>query len=64
MIITEIVNSEVKYDRTAELSIIDDKVIFDTSNGEYGEYTFNLSFLELKIKEHKLKQQADNGKII
>ena len=54
-VITEVVNHPVKHYRTAQLTIVDDKVIFDTSSEEYGPYTFDLSVLERKIAKHKLK---------
>lgn len=54
-IITEVVNSKIKYSRSAQLTLIDNKVIFDTSDEEYGPYEFDLDFLIRKIEKHKKK---------
>lgn len=52
---TNVINVEVNYDRTGHLDLVDDLVIFDTSNEEYGPVKFSLKLLEEKIKEHKKK---------
>ena len=52
---TEIIKKEINYNRTGYLEIIDDKVIFDTSDEEYGPVIISLEFLKEKIKEHESK---------
>jgi len=55
MVKTIIIEKEVNYGRFGILKIENNKVIFDTSDGEYGPVTFNLELLELKLKEHRKK---------
>jgi hypothetical protein len=55
MIKTIVIEKEVNYNRLGILKFENNKVIFDTSDGEYGPVTFNLELLYEKIKEHKLK---------
>lgn len=52
---TEVVKEEVKYGRSGYLKINKNKIIFDTSDGEYGPIEFDLQHLENMIKEHKDK---------
>lgn len=51
--ITEVITTEVKHDRTAMLSFLNNTVIFDCSNEEYGPVIFDLALLEKKLEEHK-----------
>lgn len=53
--ITEVIRKDVNYNRTGYLEFKDNKVIFDTSNEEYGPVIIDLSLLESKLKEHKNK---------
>lgn len=59
MIVTEVVNAQVAYNRRAELTLEGDKVIFDTSDKEYGPYEFDLAFLKRKIEKHEQKRRTD-----
>lgn len=56
---TEVIKKDVNYGRTGYLTLDKDKVIFDTSNEEYGPVKFSLSHLEQMIKQHKKK--LNNG---
>lgn len=56
---TEVIKKDVNYGRTGYLILDDDKVIFDTSDEEYGPVKFSLSHLEQMIKEHK--EKLNNG---
>ena len=52
---TLIIKQEARWGRTAYLKIEDDRVIFDTSDGEYGPIVFNLEQLEEALSIHKAK---------
>jgi len=52
---TLIIKQEARWGRTAYLKIEDDKVVFDTSDGEYGPITFHLEQLEEALSIHKAK---------
>lgn len=54
---TLVYRGEAKWDRPAYLKIINDKVVFDCSDEEYGPIEFDLELLEKAILEHKQKQQ-------
>lgn len=56
---TEVIKKDVNYNRTGYLILDNDKVIFDTSDEEYGPVKFSLNHLEQMIKEHKKK--LNNG---
>ena len=53
---TEVIKKEVNYNRTGYLKIIDSKIIFDTSDEEYGPVKISLKLLKDKIKEHESKK--------
>ena len=57
---TLIIKQNAKWDRTAYLRIEDDRVVFDTSDGEYGPIIFNLEILEEAIIIHKNKLKNEN----
>ena len=57
---TLIIKQEAKWGRSAYLKIEDDRVIFDTSDGEYGPITFHLEILEEAITTHKNKLKNEN----
>lgn len=50
---TIVTEQDAKYRRNAYLKIVDDKVVFDCSDTEYGPIQFDLELLEEKIKQHK-----------
>jgi len=50
---TIVTEQDAKYSRNAYLKIVDDKVVFDCSDTEYGPIQFDLVLLEEKIKQHK-----------
>jgi hypothetical protein len=52
---TLVIKTKAKWDRIAHLKLIDDIVIFDDSDGEYGPIIFDLEILEKAILEHKQK---------
>ena len=52
---TLIIKQEAKWGRSSYLKIEDDRVIFDTSDGEYGPIVFNLEILEEALLTHKAK---------
>jgi len=52
---TLIIKQEAKWGRSAYLKIEDDRVVFDTSDGEYGPITFHLEQLEEALLIHKAK---------
>ena len=54
------IRKEVQWSRTAYLKLIDNKVIFDTSDGEYGPVEFSLEQLEEAIIVHKNKLKNEN----
>ena len=58
MIVTEVVNIQGLYGRRAQLILIDDKIEFDNSAGEYKACIFDIEFLQRKIDKHlkKLKE--------
>jgi hypothetical protein len=55
MIQTNVVYTDVNYDRTGYLDLLDNLVIFDTSDEEYGPVEISLTLLKEKIKEHEEK---------
>ena len=62
-IVTPIVHTKAKHYRTAYMTIVDDQVYFDCSDGEYGSITINLEQLEEAIIEHKNKLKNANKTI-
>ena len=60
---TLVIKKEAKWDRIAYLKLIDNKVIFDDSDEEYGPIEFDLKTLETAILEHKQKMKNDNKTI-
>jgi len=59
-ITTPIIRTKAKHSRDAYMTIMDDQVHFDCSDGEYGSITVSLSQLEEAILEHKNKQKNEN----
>jgi len=62
-ITTHVINTKAKWSRNAYMTIIDDQVHFDCSEGEYGAITINLEQLEEAIYEHKNKLKNANQTI-
>lgn len=52
--VTLVIEKDVAYSRTGYLKLVNDKVIFDTSDEEYGPLEFDIKELEEKLKAHKL----------
>jgi hypothetical protein len=50
---TIVIEKEGKYNRTTYLKLVDDKVLFDDSDGEYGPSKFDLELLKEAIKKHE-----------
>lgn len=59
-ITTHVINTKAKYNRNAYMTIMDNQVHFDCSDGEYGSITVNLEQLEEAIYEHKKKLNNEN----
>lgn len=59
---TLVYQGKAKWDRPAYIKIIDDKVVFDCSDEEYGPIKFNLELLEEAISNHKFKQTLKSEK--
>lgn len=54
-ITTPVIRTKAKHHRSAYMTIIDNQVHFDCSDGEYGSVTVRLEQLEEAILEHKNK---------
>ena len=48
------------WDRDAYLKLVNDRVVFDCSDEEYGPIEFDLETLEKAILEHKQKIENEN----
>jgi len=59
-ITTPVIRTQAKHNRNAYITIMDDQVHFDCSDGEYGSVTVSLEQLEEAIIEHKNKQKNEN----
>ena len=57
---TSVIWKEAKWSRNAYLKLVDNKVVFDTSDGEYGPIEFDLKLLEKAFSDHKFKQTLKN----
>lgn len=55
LIITEVIQKNIKYGREGYLTIINNDVIFDASDEEYGPIKFDLSILKQAINDHEEK---------
>jgi len=60
-IITPVIYTKAKHYRDAYMTIINEQVHFDCSDGEYGSVTVSLSQLEEAIIEHKTKLKNENN---
>jgi hypothetical protein len=59
-ITTPVIKTKAKYHRNAYMTLMDDQVHFDCSDGEYGSITVSLAQLEDAIIEHKKKLNNEN----
>jgi len=59
-ITTNVIHTKAKHGRNAYMTILDNQVNFDCSDGEYGSITVSLSQLEEAILEHKNKLENAN----
>jgi len=57
---TLVITKDARWDRIAYLKLIDNKVVFDDSDEEYGPIKFDLETLEKAILEHKQKIENEN----
>lgn len=49
---TTIFKGEARWHRSAYLRLVDDKVVFDCSDGEYGPIEFDLELLTEALSKH------------
>ena len=56
MIITIINEQKANYDRHAYIKFVNNEVIYDDSDEEYGPINFSIDILEKALLEHKIKQ--------
>jgi hypothetical protein len=57
---TLVIKTIANWNRDAYLKLVNDKVIFDDSDGEYGPIEFDLDTLEDAINVHKQKIKNEN----
>lgn len=57
---TLVITKEANWGRPAYLKLINDKVVFDDSDEEYGPIEFDLETLEKAILEHKQKIENED----
>jgi len=57
---TNVIYTKAKFNRDAYITIIDNQVHFDCSDGEYGSVTVSLDQLEEAIITHKNKLKNEN----
>lgn len=57
---TLVIKTEANWDRIAYLKLVDNKVIFDDSDEEYGPIEFDLELLEKAILKHKQKIENED----
>ena len=59
-IVTPVIKTKAKFNRDAYLTLMNDQVHFDCSDGEYGSITVSLEQLEEAILVHKNKIKNEN----
>jgi flagellar biosynthesis chaperone FliJ len=59
-ITTHVIHTKAKHNRSAYMTIMNNQVHFDCSDGEYGSITVSLDQLEEAIYEHKNKLKNEN----
>jgi hypothetical protein len=57
---TLVIKTIANWNRNAYLKLVNDKIIFDDSDGEYGPIEFDLDTLEDAINVHKQKIKNEN----
>jgi hypothetical protein len=58
--LTEVFRTEARYNRTAQMFLYEDKVVFDCSDGEYGPIEFSIEQLEDALRAHKEKLKYED----
>jgi hypothetical protein len=58
--LTEVFRTEARYNRTAQLFLYENKVVFDCSDGEYGPIEFSIDQLEDALAAHKQKLKYED----
>ena len=59
-ITTPVIKTKAKHSRSAYMTLMDNQVHFDCSDGEYGSITVSLEQLEEAIITHKKKLNNEN----
>lgn len=57
---TPILHKKAKYNRDAYITIVNDQIYFDCSDGEYGPVIISLDQFEDAISTHKKKIKNEN----
>lgn len=57
--ITPVYAGRANWDRPAYLKLVDDKVVFDCSDEEYGPIEFDLNLLKQALSEHLYSTDED-----
>jgi len=57
---TEVLKTKAQWSRNAYLKLVDDKVVFDCSDGEYGPIEFPIEELQKAIEQHNKKLDSDS----
>lgn len=60
MKVTEVVKTDAAYSRNAYLKLVDDKVIFDCSDEEYGPIEFPIEILRSALEKHSKKVEHED----
>jgi len=50
---TIVYRGEAQWSRQAEMKLVDDRVVFDCSDGEYGPIEFDIETLKRAIMQHE-----------
>lgn len=50
---TLVYRGEAQWSRQAEMKLVDDRVVFDCSDGEYGPIEFDIETLKRAIMQHE-----------
>lgn len=57
---TEVIKTEAAWSRNAYLNLVDNKVVFDCSDEEYGPIEFPIEILETAIVNHRKKIEHED----
>jgi hypothetical protein len=57
MKVTEVIHTEAQWSRSAYLKLVEDKVVFDCSDDEYGPIEFPISILKEALEAHNKKAE-------